>query len=211
MVLNQLNKYSEVWDIKMHDIVDVIKNIQELYENNSAMGALKDMERVLDRLDCYVYENWEDGELAYGPKVDRHWITAGFMWPNDKMPNPEAGKRLTDLGCKVRYQKSHLVEPRKIRTHEDMRPGSKKGKLDRHPIWIVEIQMPKKVAFDIYKGYMEQMKNETQENQAPKQAPSLNAGAAPMTPPMAPPGGGVPPAGATPGMAPAGAAPTGAV
>jgi len=195
----------------MHDIVDVIKNIQELYENNTSLSVLKDFERVLDEMDVYVYENWDQGELAYGPQVDRHWITAGFMWPHDKMPNPQAGKRLTDLGCKVRYQKSHLVEPRKIRTHEDMRPNSKKGKLDRRPIWIVEIQMPKKIAFDIYKGYMEQMKNETQENQAPKQTPSLNAGAAPMTPPMALPGGGVPPAGAAAASPVAGAAPAGAI
>ena len=146
----------------MHDIIDVINNIHTLYENNSNLAVLKDFERVLDEMDTYVFENWVDGELAFGPKVDRHWITASFMWPQDKMPDPSAGKRLMDLGCKVRYQKSHLLEPRKIRTHEDIRPGSKKGKLDRTPIWLVEIQMPKKVAFDVYKGYMDKMKNENQ-------------------------------------------------
>ena len=177
----------------MHDILDVIRNIQDLYENNSSLAVLKDFERVLDELDMYVYENWEDGELAYGPKVDRHWITAGFMWPHVKMPDPVAAKRLTELGCKVNYQKSHLVEPRKIRTPEDYRPGSKKGRLDRHPVWIVEIQMPKKVAFDIYKGYMDKMKNEYKE-----EAPANAAAATP--PPPAPPGG-------APAPAPSGAAP----
>jgi len=177
----------------MHDILDVIRNIQDLYENNSSLAVLKDFERVLDELDMYVYENWEDGELAYGPKVDRHWITAGFMWPHVKMPDPVAAKRLTELGCKVNYQKSHLVEPRKIRTPEDYRPGSKKGRLDRHPVWIVEIQMPKKVAFDIYKGYMDKMKNEYKE-----EAPANAAAATP--PPPAPPGG-------APAPAPGGAAP----
>lgn len=142
------------------DILDVIKNIQTLYENNSDLAALKDFERVLDELDMYVYDNWIDGELAYGPKIDRHWITAGFMWPLSKMPDPAGGLRLTDLGCKVSYQKSHLVEPRLIKTPTDIRPGTKKGKLDRHPIWIVEIQMPKKVAFEMYKGYMDKMKKE---------------------------------------------------
>ena len=91
----------------MHDIIDVINNIQTLYENNSNLAVLKDFERVLDEMDTYVFENWVDGELAFGPKVDRHWITASFMWPQDKMPDPSAGKRLMDLGCKVRYQKSH--------------------------------------------------------------------------------------------------------
>ena len=190
----------------MHDILDVIQNIQDLYENNSSLAVLKDFERVLDEMDTYVYENWEEGELAYGPRVDRHWITAGFMWPQNKMPDPTAGKRLMELGCKISYQKSHLIEPRKIRTQEDIRPNSKKGRLDRHPIWIVEIQMPKKIAFDIYKGYMDKMKNEGKTGEAPKSAVAASAAAAPA--PQAPgmtPGAGPAP---TPGMsAPPGGAP----
>ena len=166
-----------------HDILDVIRNIQDLYENNSSLAVLKDFERVLDEMDVYVYENWEDGELAYGPKVDRHWIKVGFMWPHNSMPNPIGAKRLTEIGCKVTYQKSHLVEPRPIKTESDMRPGAKKGKLDRHPIWIVEVQMPKKLAFDIYKGYMNKMKEDYNED-APESdiaaaTPSATAPAAP--------------------------------
>jgi len=186
-----------------HDILDVIRNINDLYENNSSLAVLKDMERVFEELDMYVYENWLDGELAYGPKVDRHWITAGFMWDQDKMPNPIAAKRLTELGCKVLYQKSHLLEPRKIKTHEDMRPGTKKGKLDRKPIWIVEVQMPKKIAFDIYKGYMDKLKNENKHSEStdqgvtPPAVPTPTAGAgtpppAPAATPAAPAAGGSP-------------------
>jgi hypothetical protein len=189
----------------MHDILDVIQNIQDLYENNSSLAVLKDFERVLDEMDTYVYENWEDGELAYGPRVDRHWITAGFMWPQNKMPDPTAGKRLMELGCKISYQKSHLLEPRKIRTAEDFRPNSKKGRLDRHPIWIVEIQMPKKIAFDIYRGYMDKMKNEGQTSEAPKSAVAANAAAAPaaQAPGMAAGPAPVPGMSAPPGGAPA--------
>jgi hypothetical protein len=184
----------------MHDILDVIRNIQELYENNSSLAVLKDFERVLDELDIYVYDNWEDGELAYGPKVDRHWITAGFMWPKDKMPDPVGGKRLLDLGCKVSYKKSRLVEPRKIKHETDLRPGTKKGKLDHHPIWIVEIQMPKKIAFDVYKGYMDRMKNDRKESSKPTEAappPAAIPGGAPAAPPAAP---AAPPGGAPGGM-----------
>lgn len=181
-----------------HDILDVIRNIEDLYENNSSLAVLKDMERVFEELDMYVYENWMDGELAYGPKVDRHWITAGFMWEHNKMPNPVAAKRLTEMGCKVTYQKSHLLEPRKIRVPEDMRPGTKKGRLDRKPIWIVEITMPKKVAFDIYKGYMDKMKNESKEDS------KLESTTPPPTPPAGAPAGAAPsPAGAAPSPAPA--------
>ena len=180
----------------MYDILDVIKNIDDIYENNTSLAILKDFERVFDEMDMYVYENWIDGELAYGPQVDRHWITAGFMWPHDKMPNPVAAKRLTELGCKVKYQKSHLLEPRKIKTPEDYRPGTKKGKIDHKPIWIVEVQMPKKIAFDIYRGYMDKLKGEKLEGAAPSPS-ALPQGAPAPTTPMAPgmaggaPGGGM--------------------
>ena len=190
----------------MHDVLEIIKNIQGLYENNSSLAILKDFERVLDEMDIYAYENWIDGELAAGPKVDRHWITASFMWPLNKMPDPEGGKRLLDLGCKVRYKKTHLIEPRKIRKPDDIRPGTKKGKLDRKPIWIVEIEMPKEVAFDIYKGYMDKMKNEDLQKNPSSPAAMPASGPAPTAPVSSPvaapgmapgvsgPGGGTPPA-----------------
>ena len=196
----------------MYDILDVIKNVDDLYESNTSLAILKDFERVLDEMDVYVYENWDQGELAYGPQVDRHWITAGFMWPKDKMPNPEAGQRLKDLGCIIKYQKSHIVEPRKIRTHEDIRPGTKKGKLDRNPIWIVEIQMPKKIAFDMYRGYMDKMKAETQGTDTDRDRPAQTASAAVPAAPAGMPSGMPPtPATGSPALPPAGGAPTAAV
>jgi hypothetical protein len=73
--------------------------------------------------------------------------------------------------------------------------------------------MPKKVAFDMYKGYMDKMKSENQEsdNKAKQGTPLPPApmGGMPMP-------GGVPPAGGAggapvPGMAPAGAPPVASV
>jgi len=132
------------------DELDVIKNIESIYESNTAFNVLKDFERVLDELDLYVYKNWEDGELAEGPKIDRHWVSAKFFWPKEKMPDPAGGKRLLDYDCKVGYLESSMVRPRKIVDPEDIRPGTKKGKLDKHPIWIVEVRMPKKLLADLY-------------------------------------------------------------
>ena len=140
----------------MQDVVDIIKNIESIYDNNTSFQVLKDYERVLDELDLYVYSNWKDGELCSGPNIDRHWVTCSFMWPRTEMPDPTGGKRLLDYDCKVSYQKSHLVVPRKIESPDDIRPGTKKGKLDRKPIWIVQIHMPKKLIADIYTGYTEQ-------------------------------------------------------
>jgi len=141
----------------MQDSLDIIKNIDNLYNSDTAFTVLKDFERVIDELDIYVYENWEDGELAVGPKIDRHWITCSFVWEKDKMPDPMGAKRLTDYDCKVKYKKDSVLVPRKIEKPEDFRPGTKKGKLDRKPVWLVEIQMPISLIGDMYGGTKEAM------------------------------------------------------
>ena len=139
----------------MYDSLDIIKNIESIYDSNNAFSILKDLERVLDHLDLYVYANWEKGEVAEGPMIDRHWVTCSFFWPHDEMPDPMGGKRLLDYDCKVKYKKSSLITPRKIEKPDDVRPGTKKGKLDTNPIWVVEIQMPRKLIQDVYSGYMQ--------------------------------------------------------
>lgn len=139
----------------MEDIYDLVNNLETVYESDTAFQVLKDFERVLDEVDLYVYKNWEEGELLQGPDIDRHWVTCKFMWPRNKMPDPMGGKRLVEYDCKIGYKKDHVIRPRKIKTPDDVRPGTKKGKLDRHPVWVVEIQMPKKLIADIYTSYAE--------------------------------------------------------
>jgi hypothetical protein len=140
----------------MHDIVDIIKTIETLTTNDDAFKILKDFERVIDDLDLYVYKNWEDGELVVGPEIHRHTVTCKFMWPADAMPDPVGASRLLDYGCKVTYQKQDLLVPRKVFTPDDFRPGTKKGKIDEEPIWVVSITMPKKLMQDIYQGQKRQ-------------------------------------------------------
>ena len=129
----------------MHDVLDIIRNVQSLYAVGPTLGILKDFERVMDELDVYVFANWEDGELLTGPVDSRHFVTCSFMWPADKMPDPSGGKRLLDRGCKVTYAKDELLKPREIKSPEDYRPGTTKGKIDAHDIWVVQIKMPKEL------------------------------------------------------------------
>lgn len=136
----------------MHDIIDVIKNLQTLSENNSAFKVLKDFERVIDELDVYVFDNWENGEIIAGPEVNRYDVQVKLMWPRDSAPDPKGGKRLSDYGCRVVYKKEEILIPRKIKAPGDFRPGTRKGKIDAHPIWVVEITMPKKLMQDVYVG-----------------------------------------------------------
>ena len=137
----------------MKDVLEVIKNIQNIYASDVGFQVLKDFERVLDDLDLYVYDNWFEGELVSGPKIGKHWVTCAFMWDRDKMPDPMGGKRLLDYDCRVSYKKDLIIKPRKIRTPDDIRPGTKKGKLDKLPIWLVTIIVPKQLMKNIYSGY----------------------------------------------------------
>ena len=147
----------------MYDILDVIKNLHNLTEHTTAFKIIKDFERVIDELDIYVFKNWQDGELIEGPIINRYTVTCTFMWSKNKMPDPEGGKRLSEYDCKVEYGESVVLKPRKIKDPDDFRPGTKKGKIDAHPIWIVRIEMPKKLIQDISIGKQNQINNKLAE------------------------------------------------
>ena len=158
----------------MHDVLDIIKNIQSLYAVGPTLTILKDFERVLDELDVYVFANWEDGELLSGPVDSRHFVTCSFMWPADKMPDPSGGKRLLDRGCKVTYAKDELLKPREIKSPEDYRPGTVKGKIDAHDIWVVQIKMPKELIGNFKHG-KDEIESQDETDMAPGGLDNLDA------------------------------------
>jgi len=147
----------------MASIKDVIANIEQIYGSNNSLNLLKDFERVIDELDLYVFENWLDGELAAGPKEDRYFIECTFMWPKDKMPEPAGGKRLLEYGCKVAYAETAMAKVRRIKTPDDIRPGTKKGKVDYDQVWLVKIRMPKTLMKNVDRGYTNLDKNKVQD------------------------------------------------
>jgi len=184
----------------MNDIIDLIKNLQTLTVNDSAFKILKDFERVLDELDLYVYKNWEDGELWAGPEVGRYHVTCKFMWQRDKMPDPLGANRLLDYGGRIIYEKTHLMIPRKVKDPSDYRPGTKKGKIDLHPVWLVSVTIPKKLMHEVYQGYINKesthmanlMRHDQPTSLTPDQVPSdPDQGMAPMPPAQGMPNAGL--------------------
>lgn len=129
-----------------------IDNVKKIYMSDAAIGMLCDFERVLDSMDFYAFPNWRVGELVEGPIISRYWVKCKFMWPRDRMPDPNAAKRLLPFGAKITYQKDVVQIPVKIRSPADIRPGSHKGKLADFPIWYVEMMLPKKLMADIKQG-----------------------------------------------------------
>ena len=162
----------------MADIKDIIANIENVYGSNNSLNLLKDFERVIDELDTYVYDNWIDGELVQGPIESRYWVQCTFMWPKERMPEPQGGKRLLDYGCKVQFAETKLAKVRKIKKPDDIRPGTKKGKIDQEDVWMVKITMPKKLMNDINRGYRNLDKNKVEDILNQQGAVNIQADAA---------------------------------
>jgi len=114
----------------MIDTLEIIRNIKKIYASDAIVETVVNMEKVMDDVNIYAYKNWALGELVDGPKVTKYDTTATFMWEQDSMPDPEAGKRLLNIGGKVDYKKDVKLVPRRIKSYSDFRPGKRKAKLD---------------------------------------------------------------------------------
>lgn len=77
------------------------------------------------------------------------------MWPGELMPDPRGARRLVPFDCEIRYKKTKMKVPMKLKNPSDFRPGTHKAKLIEKPIWLVEIVMPKHLMNDIKTGSIE--------------------------------------------------------
>lgn len=137
------------------DFFQISKNIKDIYYSDSSLVTLLDFERVLDELDVYAFKNWIIGELISGPVVSKYRVSCIFMWPESKMPDPRAGRRLLPFDCQVKYKKTDMKVPIKITNPSDYRPGTHKARLATQPIWLVEITIPKSLMSEIKTGSLE--------------------------------------------------------
>jgi len=132
----------------MIDTLEIIRNIKKIYASDAIVETVVNMEKVMDDVNIYAYKNWALGELVDGPKVTKYDTTATFMWEQDTMPDPEAGKRILNIGGKVDYKKDVKLVPRRVKSYSDFRPGTRKGKLDEVPVWLVRITIPNQIIED---------------------------------------------------------------
>jgi hypothetical protein len=142
------------------ELKDIIANTKEVYMSDSAVTTLMDFERVLDEIDLYVFDHWKKGELVEGPVYEKYFVSCVFMWPYKMMPDPRGGERLLEYGIEVRYKKSKLSYPVKVKDPKDFKPGTKVPKQKFAPIWLVELVIPKKLMQDVTQGSVE-LENET--------------------------------------------------
>ena len=127
----------------MIQTLDIIRNIKKIYASDNIINSIISMEKVMDDVNMYAYKNWSKGEIIDGPHDTKYDVSATFMWEQADMPDPEAGKRLLNLGAKVEYKKDIRLSPKKIKSYADFRPGTRKAKLEEQPVWLVRITVPK--------------------------------------------------------------------
>jgi len=132
----------------MIDTLDILRNIKKIYASDNVINQLVGMEKVMDDVNIYAYHNWSKGELVEGPNQSKYETSATFMWEQNEMPDPEGGMRLSNLGANVEYKKDIKLVPRKIKSYDDYRPGTRKAKIDEIPVWLVRISIPKTVIED---------------------------------------------------------------
>lgn len=125
--------------------------VRKISETNTLLDMLLEFEKILDDCDLYAYKNWILGELVEGPKLSRHWISAKFIYPQNKMPDPDGAGRLLARDFLVKFHKDTLITPVKVRSFDDVKVEMRadgtqryRAKTKSQPIWVVEIHMPRK-------------------------------------------------------------------
>lgn len=131
---------------------EIVHNVKGILTSDGTMSTLLDFERVLSEADIYAFKNWELGELVDGPIIRRYEVVCTFMWPTGIMPDPRGAKRLLPLGCTVKFKKTSLKVPVKIKDPSDFKPGTHYPKLVERKVWLVNIIMPKYIMNDIREG-----------------------------------------------------------
>ena len=71
------------------------------------------------------------------------------------MPDPRGAMRLLPFDCEVKWKKTKMKVPIKVKNPSDFKPGTKVARLIEKQIWLVEIIMPKSLMTDIRTGSIE--------------------------------------------------------
>lgn len=124
--------------------LDMIKTtLVNISKGNNLLDTLLEFERTLDNAEVFAYRNWILGELVEGPDIGRYFYKTVWMFPYSKMPDPNAGLRLTKLGAKVNFKKGVFKKPVKVHGPADWQnPETKQAKIAEHKVWLVTIELP---------------------------------------------------------------------
>jgi len=143
-----------------HDSKSAQEVVNRISDNEDLIDILIDIENYLDSNNLYVYKNWELGEVVAGPFTRPYWIKITLKYPYKKMPDPEGGLRLLQHGTKISYSKAEELVPIKVKSESDYQPGTKKPKMKKVRIWLIDMLIPRKFVRNLDKEVMDQYEEE---------------------------------------------------
>jgi len=141
--------------------------IKKISETNTLLDMLMEFERFLDDQDIYAYKNWHTGEILEGPIFDRHYVSIKLVYDKKQMPDPAGAERLIGKECLVKYRKSEVESPVKVRSFDDVITEIGEDGMPRHrrktvkkPVWVVEIKIPRRLVDEFDNDYINADENE---------------------------------------------------
>lgn len=142
---------------KINDIMALLKRVGG---QSTSLDMLMEFEKTLDAANLYAYKNWMSGELVEGPTINRYWFTTMWMYPYKMMPDPAGALRLLKYGCKVSFAQDTLLEPKSVKNpQKDLKGGysneRKQAKILRKPVWLVQIEMPRKFVDEAHDAFLQ--------------------------------------------------------
>ena len=162
--------------------------VKRLTDKEDLTAVMIDIEDYFDRSSLYVFDNWFEGVLVAGPIVKKYWIQITLKYPYNKMPDPSGGLRLTPHGTKISYRKAFEEKPLPINSPSDYKPGTKKPRMKKEPIWLVDVKIPRRFVEAVDQALLDTYADEMDETDEEEIEDANAAGAA----------GGMPGMGLTP-------------
>lgn len=146
--------------VHKHDSNAADDVLRRITDHEDLVDILVDVEDYLDSNNIYVYKNWKLGEVVAGPFTKPYWVKITLKYPYRKMPDPEGGLRLVQHGTKISYRIAEELVPVKVKSEADYQPGTKKPKMKKIRIWLIDMLIPRKFVQNIDKAVMDQYEEE---------------------------------------------------
>jgi hypothetical protein len=134
--------------------------VNKLVKKPDLVDIMIDIEDYLDTSSLYVFDNWIKGVLVGGPIVKKYWIEVAFKYDYHDMPDPEGGLRLTPHGTKIAYKKAHELVPKEIESPDDYEPGTHKPRMEKKPVWLVYMKIPRRFVEAVNQDMLDQYDDE---------------------------------------------------
>ena len=139
----------------LYNSKDAEKVISRLSDNEDLVDVMIAIEDYLDTNDMYSFKNWIKGEIVSGPYVRKYWVRVTLKWSYKDMPDPDAGLRLLKHGTKIKFNRSYEEVPIEIKSPDDYQPGTKKPRMKKEKIWLVDLLIPRRFVESIGKEVMD--------------------------------------------------------